>query len=514
MGKVRTGSQHRCRARALWILALPLLTNSCSLFGAPVPEQEFELTVAVAPSTAAYLIADLCRRQIRGADPLPTHAFAPVVSLGRGAFAVRYSRYRDDGFRVFLNGRISPPQRPAPTAELAPCPLYGCRFAGAGERSGSPLFGDDELHIRIEPRRLAGDVRGCHVEVYLYGLPAEANLLATIRQSLAAATAIQQTAALLAGRQFQAADRQAAAAITAFGAAGNGGQSFLLSRLLVHRAVAAATRGDLLAVRSFLGRALDHDDRLQAARYWLFCTDKRLANLHDAGRSLLVLAYSELPEPLRSRARASLVKSLRNQHRNGEPELFEQRARQALAEWDLQAAYAWARRAIAAGSTSADNQAILARVHALRAQHRLAFEEELLLFTSGHQKPKLVAKMAERQLELKNAPAGLRLLAQHWKEVHAADPAGAKKLLERLLQKIGPELACRILVTMGAQELAQTQLRRWRATGGAGNAAIPLLERVPALRGQQEKRRQPASPPSAPKPRTGFETAPGVSPQR
>jgi len=331
---------------------------------------------------------------------------------------------------------------------------------------------------------------------------------------MAAAVKIRETAALLENRQFRAAGAEAAAAATAFEAAGSGAQPFLLSRLLCHRAAAAAAGGDLLTARSFLGRALDHDDRLQAARYWLFATDKRLANLHQARRNLLMLAYSELPEPLHGRAQASLMKSLHDQRDNGDPKLLEQRAREALEKWDLAAAYAWARQAIAAGSTSPETQAILARVHGLRAQHQLAFEEELLLFTGGHDQPKLVARMAKRQLAIDNAPAGLRLLAQNWKQVRATDRVGATALLERLLNKTGPELACRILVNAGAQELAQAQLLKWRATGGAGKAAIPLLERVPVLRAQQRKPPPSLPPPTKPKPRTGFETAPGVLPQR
>ncbi len=482
--------------------------------GPAAAEQERDFTVAVAPSTAAYLIADLCRRQIRGADPLPTHALAPVVSLGAGGFLVRYSRHGDDGFRVFLNGRITSPQRPKITPDVSPCPLHGCRFVATGTYSGSPATADDEVYIRIEPHLLPGGISGCRVHAYLYGLPAERDLLADIRQALTAATAINETATLLDNRQFQGADARAAAAIAGFEAAGNGGQPFLLSRLLCHRAVAAASRGDLLAVRLFLGRALDHDDRLQAARYWLFRTDKRLAYVPDTGRSLLVLAHTELPEPLHSRARASLVKSLRNRYRASEPELFEQRAKQALSEWDLEAAYAWARQAIAEGSTSIDNLAILARVHTLRAEPRLAFEEELMLFTSGHNGPGLLAKMAERQLALGNAPAGLRLLVPQWKQLLAADRQGTTELMSRLLHATGPKLACRILVTLGAEDLAKIELRKWRATGSAGTAAISLLERVPTLRARQQEQPPPPAPePAAPKPRTGFETAPGVSPR-
>jgi len=91
MGKVRAESQQRRRTRALLTLSLPLtlLTASCSLFGPPIPKQEFAFTAAVAPTTAAYLIADLSRRQIRGADPLPTSAFAPILSHGRDSYTVR-----------------------------------------------------------------------------------------------------------------------------------------------------------------------------------------------------------------------------------------------------------------------------------------------------------------------------------------------------------------------------------------------------------------------------------------
>ena len=105
-------------------------------------------------------------------------------------------------------------------------------------------------------------------------------------------------------------------------------------------------------------------------------------------------------------------------------------------------------------------------------------------------------------------------MALNWRQVRATDRAGATALLERLLNKTGPELAYRILVNVGAQELAKAQLQKWRATGGAGNAAIPLLERVPALRVRQKK--PPPSPPQAttPTPPTGFEAAPGVLPQR
>lgn len=512
MGKVRAESQQRRRTWSL--LGLPLLTTSCRLFGPAVPQEEFAFEAAVAPSTAAYLIADLARRQLRGADPSPTSAFAPILSLGGGRYTVRYTRYGDDGFRVFLNGRITPPEQPSPTAEIAPCPLRGCRFLPAGSYTGSPLIAADEVYIRIQPRQLAGGVAGSRLDGYVYGVPARGNLMAAIRQALAAAAKIRETAALLENRQFQAADQEAAAAVTAFRAAGTGAQPFLISRLLCHRAAAAAARGDLLGARSFLGRALDHDERLQAARYWLFATDQRLANLHQATRNLLMLAHSELAEPMRGRAQATLMKSLRDQRRSNDPKLFEQRAREALERWDLAAAYANARRAQAAGSTSPEIQAILARVHGLRAQHQLAFEEELLAFTGGHDQPKLVARMAERQLALENAPAGLRLLALNWKQVRATDPAGTRELLERLLHRTGPELACRILVNAGAQELAKAQLRKWQASGEAGSAAIHLLERVPALRGQQQQ--PPPNPPPAakPKPRTGFDTAPGVLPQR
>lgn len=512
MGKVRAESQQRQRTQALSSLPLTLvlLGGSCSLFGPAVPEEDFAFDVAVAPKTAAYLVADLARRQIRGADPSPTSAFAPILSLGGDHYAVRYSRQGDDGFRVFLNGRMTPPEPPRPTAEIGPCPLRGCRFLPAGSYSGSPLIATDEVYIRILPRQLEGGVGGCRLEGYVVGLPARGNLLMAIRQALAAAAKIRETAALLENRQFRAADSEAAAAVTAFAAA----QPFLLSRLLCHRAAAEAAHGDLLAARSFLSRALDHDERLQAARYWLFAADKRLANLNRARRSLVTLAQSELPEPLRSRAQATLMKSLREQRRSDDPKLFEQLAREALDKWDLVKAYAYARKAIAAGSTSPETQAILARVHGLRAQHQLAFEEELLLFTGGQDQPKLVARMAERQLALENAPAGLRLLALNWKQVQATDPIGAEALLERLLNKTGPELASRILVNTGAQELAKAQLQKWRATGGANKAAIGLLERVPMLRAQQQK--PPPSPPPAaiPKSRTGFETAPGVLPQR
>lgn len=516
MGKVRAESRQwlgACPGLTV-ALAMPLLTGSCIVFGTPVPRQKLALTIAVAPSTAAYLIADLVRRQIRGADPLPASTSAPILWQGGERYTVRYSRHGDDGFRVFLNGRITPPARPTLTAEIGPCPLQGCRFVAAGVYTGSPLIADRELYIEVQPCLLAGGIPGCRVEGYLEGLPDQGEIPAAIRLVLGAAATIRDTAALLRDRQFRAVEQRAAAAVALLEAVGHDGRAFLLSRLLCHRAAAAVARGDLVAARVFLGRALDHDQRLLAARYWLFTTDKRLANLHQARRNLSMLAHSELDESLQSRAQAGLMKNLRNQRRRGDPKLFEQRAREALEKWDLAAAYAWARQAIGTGSTSPEIQSILARVHGLRAEHQLAFEEELVLFRGGLDQPQLVARMAERHLALGNAPAGLRLLALNWNQVLATDHAGATALLERLLREIKPELACRILVSAGTPGLAKVQLQKWRATGDANEAAIPLLERVPALRAQQQETATRPPRPAGPEPRTGFETAPGVQPRR
>ncbi len=500
------------------MLALPVLTasggllGSCSLLGPPAPRQEFALTAAIPPITAAYLVADLVRRQIRGADPSPS-AFAPVLSCGGNSYTVLYTRQGDDGFRVFLNGRITPPEHPRLSAEIVPCPLDGCRFVPAGSYTGSPMIAEDEIYIRIQPLVLNGASGGCRVEGHLRGLPTQTDLQVAICRALTMAVKIRETAALLENREFRAVEAEAAAAVAVLEIAGTHGQPFLLSRLLCHRAAAASASGDLVAARAFLGRALDHDERLQAARCWLLATDRRLANLHQARRNLLVLAHAELPESLRSRAQAALIRSLRNQGRDGDATVFEQRAKQALKDWDLTAAYAWARRAIGAGSTSPETQAILARVHGLRAQHQLAFEEELLLFNGGRDQPGLIVRMAERHLALGNAPAGLRLLALSWHQACAADRPGAIAVLERLLEKTGPELACRILVSAGASELAEAQLREWRRTGGAANVAISLLERVPELRAR-ERAAPPSQRPAAPQRRSGFESAPGLLPRR
>ena len=333
---------------------LPLLASlsslsSCSLlyglFEPRLPKQEHTLHVAVSPKTAAHVIADICRREMRGADPLPMHAHAPIVSHGDREFEVRYTRHGGDAFRVFLNGRITPPANPPPRPHLCACPLEGIRFLPSDGYTGSPAGADEELRIYIRPERLANGADGCRIDIYLHGLPAQRPLVRHLTQALTAAAAIRKTARLLTTRQYELADRGAQEAIAACETDGPGAPGYLLSRLLCHRATAAAARGDLLATRLYLARALDHDDRLQAVRYWLFRTEQRLARVSDAGHGLLVFAHAARPEPLRARAGSSLLKSLRDEQRTSQPEMFERAAERSLSEWDLPAAYAWARQA-------------------------------------------------------------------------------------------------------------------------------------------------------------------------
>lgn len=90
------------RLRLRPTLGLLLLAAACAS-----PPQRRVVTAQETPFPfVAWLVADACRREFAGADPLPYHAMAPATRTEDGGYTIRYERRTDGRWAAVATGRI------------------------------------------------------------------------------------------------------------------------------------------------------------------------------------------------------------------------------------------------------------------------------------------------------------------------------------------------------------------------------------------------------------------------
>ena len=120
----------RCGVRRHLAVALCSLLPACGIFDFEAqPSRDHSVAIALSPTTAAWVIAEVCRKHLPDADPLTMHAHAPLYRVGPDHFLIRYTAHDGDGFRVIQNGRISGPAGDGS--------VRGCTFHASPQASGN-----------------------------------------------------------------------------------------------------------------------------------------------------------------------------------------------------------------------------------------------------------------------------------------------------------------------------------------------------------------------------------------
>ncbi len=459
----------------------------CSLLGLAGPQQNMELQSSLDVDVAAWLVADICRHEFPGADPLPQHAGAPVLRYSANHFQVYISRGIDDGYRIALNGRLTPPRIALPVEQNPqPCKLSNVDFLPAAEKCSHASGTLDEVHITIQ----SNGKSGCRLELQFEGEPARGKLARHISSALAAAQTVQVSADLLAAGKFSQADRRLMRQLDAWKQGCCGHHQLLTARMHLHRSVADAHRLDLHAMRQNLSAALDLDDSLDAVRFWLYQSNRRLARSLESEKILLSMGIAQP-------AMADCISQ----------------ARAFLRDNDLHAATHWAERALSEDSSSMPAHLLIAEVHTRRGQQYKALLEELLILDQDPSNPESILRVVKRHMDMGDPTAALRALGQQWAMVQNGEPHLALKYLRQCLGQLSPKMASRLLLNSRTPSLAEHCLQDWQRTGCAGSAGYSLLSRIEQLRNDQAPRSHEIKVLNLDTP-SGYDMAPGVAPPK
>ena len=267
--------------------ATALLLGSCAALGFGRPHATGSLETTLPPDIAAWLAAEACRAEHPGADPLPLHPGAPVLRHAEDDYEIRYNRAPPQGYRVFTNGRLVPPELEALREGGRPLPLTAVSFLAAPHASGHRAPGPDEVRIRIR-----ATPQGSRIDAELSGAVAGGTLLQHLHRVFALAESIQDTANLVAEKRWAMARNRVAEAQSEFGPGCCGSHQSLRTRLLVHVATAAQAQGHLSAARTSTARALGLAPDTPGLRLWQADLDQRLALDREAATDWHILAAS------------------------------------------------------------------------------------------------------------------------------------------------------------------------------------------------------------------------------
>lgn len=487
-------------AELLLVAALPLasLASGCTSLAMVTP---LPLQVDLPVSTAAWLAAETCRRELPSADPMPFHAAAPIVSLGAAGYEVRYSHARDGAWGVALNGRIDPPALAAPP----PFVLAECRFRPQPASSGR---GDTVLIVRVVPQ-----AQGARVDVR--GDAALARRVTThLRAALALAETVQTTGRLLATGSPAAAEHLASRAITAPEPGCCAGHAPLTALVQVHAALALQAHGDLAGSRMQFAAALAHGMRLPGVPQLLCGIDECLARDRDATHALRSLASSPAAEWSAHLARCRLTGAARELAAGSEDAARHEHAARLLRQGAAERAIDRLQKARGDAPPTARELALLAAAYRRQGLHRSAYQAGLAELELDGLGAALALRLSEDSLQLHDAPSALRWLARAWPELQHTHAAAARQTLARASERAGADVTARVLLAEGAADLAAAAIERWQDTAApdaapAADLAVAALEHAAALR----LAALPFDASRAPR-ASGFELAPGVSPMR
>lgn len=458
---------------------------------------ELEHLSRLEPSTAAWVVAETCRRAMPAADPSPGSHGAPVVREDEGEFRVRFSAWGSDGFRVFFNGRLTPPATRDGSAAPGPVRLGAAAFHPAGRSLGTAALSDAGVEARI--RGVAQPIPGgprCLVEVELFGHIPARRLIPHIRSALELADAIQESAQLLRDGQLEAAGERVRRCREQQPELCCQGHIAFRAHLLYHQALATTEPGPQ---RLLLEQSLALAPQLTPARQALCALQLRLGRHPSARRNARLLDNAGRPSrQLQDRLRTTPTGPL-----GDGPSL--------LAKGDLHGADQAALNSLLSPQAHHRAHRLRADLHRRARRPQRALEEDWAALLRGGYDAGLVLRIAADYLELDNPAAAVHLLLRHRDAMPAHLTEDYATTLRTALLATEPKLGLRILNSRGAIE-ALDWLERAQLEGALGPAASELSLRLPLLRAGF------AAP--APERRRGFEAidgyrhAPGVQPPR
>jgi hypothetical protein len=455
-----------------WLLA------GCASLGLGAPREHTVIATTLPPAVAAWIAADVCRQTLRGADPLPQHAGAPVLRSS-GSYTIRYARVTGGAFRVDMDGRLMPP-------ELVP--LANPRFVPAQQRTAAIGSSGGDLEIALHRR---GDA----TELHVCGTDAP---IAQLAEHLRAAVSLLERFA------EPAMDGGEAIPCCAHHRA-------WIGRLMLERSRAEQRAGRWNAARASLVNALVHDDQLEAARLELARLDARLARPDDetSGRLLAFAGGGTVA----LRGRRELAVCLQHNVAADQRTRRLLRAAELLAAGDIDAAERWGQIARLGGQESTALRAMLARVHRHGGRSETALEFGLEELAERGYAPELLLSMHDDCMRAGDSHQALRLLARHWPQLVATHRADALDRLHRATATVGVEMAARIFLSERNDPQARELLAQWSRDSGVDAAGPAALSRLYELRASVAR---PATNAWLPRPMRhgGYDLAPGVMPPR
>jgi tetratricopeptide (TPR) repeat protein len=457
-----------------WAICMIALLPSCALFTSR-PSRELDIQSELPATTAAWLIAELCRQEMPAGEDLAMHAFPPMHATDDRTFVIWYIGDAGDGFRVVRNGRISPPDRGS-------APLVGCRFLPNATPSGNTATAEDEVWIEVRDDGAGGST----IRLRLEGTPAVRGLTDRVVRALRTGHAVRQTAEFIAQGEYAAAESCAAAELATRDQDASAHHELLVARLHHFRARVDLAGQDFAAARAHLRQALRADASLRVARTLLAETCRRMADrrgflTHDRGRAT---GLDELSANALERGAAEL-----------------------LAAGDITAAQHWAKKVLHRTPRSLAAMRVLAETLVAQRKPQRALETELLALERFGFDAALVLGVAQRYATLGNGMAGARLLARFHNELDLAQPRRADKLMRRLCKNLEPGPAYRLL---RGHDMALAQTFRH----GAGPACTELFSQLATMRRSHDEVAATAPQLATRHTMDGYRSAPGVRPAR
>lgn len=407
-----------------WLSAAAATTACASL---PEFDTHVRITTSLDPDRAAWLIADLVRSRVPGADPLPQHAGSPVLRRPTRRYVVCYAGDRHGAVRAWMNGRLLPPQPNAGSTAgwRFPAPAFVTRevTTHASARQGRQVW-----HLHAEIR---GGAQGTRVELEALGAGAQA-VLAEVGPLLAAAEAIFLADDRLRTGRYTDADLVAAHGLERLATVRSDGASRVRAALLTRRARAALARARSRAALRLLDRAVRADPRrhdlrlLRAAVAW---RDGRLEALDElrglagtpAGDGTAAVARSWLAA--RYRAATGGLRLARALLRAGLPG----------------AAARWAAGTSTAAPPSPAARRLLIVAHLRRGEARRAYDEALAEFQRRGDHPDVLLALHDACLALGRAPSALLWLARHADVLQRSRPTEWAARLDAARRRLGPD---------------------------------------------------------------------------
>ncbi len=478
------------------LVVLGVTLPSCAVLGLSAGERsDYCLTVSAA--NAAWALAAVVAAEFPGSDPDPYHGGRLLLHQGVGQFELRIGRGTGEPYRIASNARILPPETIAestgPHLTTARCVDLPRTTRINGQRHGV-----DALVVATPT--------GCRIEVHIYGETRRGAFRWHLETALAGLEAATANAAAAAGGHWQQVEHDTAAALQSISPGCCDDHRRCVAVVHALRAIATCRRGQLVAGRMAMSRAVDSDPRAPALRLLLAQLDDRLARDNDADQSWLRLTLHSALGPRRHALLSRMRERLGQRSANTRSDHDLEQARQHQSDGDPEAAQHWARRSYAAPTRSRPI-ILLGAIHRARGEPDRAFGLGLEQAARGDLDAEAILHLLHDGIAAGRPTTALRHLARRWNELEANAPEVAHTALRTVLRELQPEVAARVLATERGTLPAEL-LARWRDRGAnAGPALFASLEQlrdeIPApLRIEVEPQRY------------GFENAPGVAPPR